>query len=156
MPGVLDKILDYQKQLSEDNAGNLRNIIQGNLWKKLKVNFGEKYTLPLVIYFDDIQIGNALGSHATFSKLGAVYYTIPTIPPQYSSKPQNIFVAEIFHAVDRSMCSNEITFKMLLTEIQSLEKQGLLINTGTRLQKIGFCVLLVTGNNGACIRCLDW
>lgn len=147
LPNVLTKILTYQEKLSNTKSDIMCNVIQGNLWINLKEHFIEPYTLPLLVYFDDLQIGNPLGSHATFTKVGAVYYSIPTIPPEYSSKLQNIFVAEIFHSTHRSNCSNESTFRILLDELKLLETCGIVVNTSQGLQRIAFCVILIIGDN---------
>ncbi|KAI4455877.1 hypothetical protein MML48_8g00001099 [Holotrichia oblita] len=147
LPGVLETILNYQVHLQGDNPNVLTNVIQGTLWQSKKHKFYSSHILPLLIFFDDLQIGNPLGSHAQFTKVGAVYYSIPTVPPEYGSKLKNIFVAQIFHSVDKNTCGNEKTFKMLIQELQNLEKFGVVINGNNGLENIYFCVILIIGDN---------
>ncbi|XP_074095813.1 uncharacterized protein LOC141525289 [Cotesia typhae] len=42
--------------------------------------------LPLIVFYDDLETGNPLGSHAGINKLGAVYTSIATVPPTMSSR----------------------------------------------------------------------
>lgn len=45
-----------------------------------------KIALPLLIYFDDFEVDNPLGSHAGIHKLGGVYVSLPFLPPHYVSQ----------------------------------------------------------------------
>lgn len=148
LPDVLDKIIAYQHKLVHDEDRKvLKNLVHGTLWKSKSNQFHSQLTLPLIIYFDDLQVGNPLGSHATFTKVGVIYYTIPTIPPEYYSKLKNIFVAEVFHTIDRNTCGNRATFQILLEDLQKLENTGIVVEVNGNSQRIYFCVILIVGDN---------
>lgn len=108
MEGFLDCINQYTKSLENENE-ILSNIIQGTLWREKVKNFkhsGKMNVFPLFVYFDDFESGNPLGSQAGKNKLGAVYVSIPCIPPEYASKLNHIYLALLFY----SNC-NEIMYK---------------------------------------------
>ena len=85
----------------------MENFVQGSLWRnKVKNNFADKTVFPLFVYFDDYEINNPLWSHKTIHKLGAVYYSIPCLPPEVNSLIENIFVGGSFHSWVRCQLKN--------------------------------------------------
>jgi hypothetical protein len=48
------------------------NFVQCELWKYQTRNFGNKTLFPLMLFFDDYEVGNALGSRAGTNKLGVI------------------------------------------------------------------------------------
>lgn len=145
LPNVLQQILDYQKDLEINNAESYKNMIQGSLWKSIKSGTTSKIILPLIIYFDDFEVGNPLGSHAGYYKIGCLYYNIPTIPPQYSSRLENIFISTLFYSSDRSYYGNVNILKHVINELKILEKNGLYIENDKR--QIYFALCFVLGDN---------
>ncbi|XP_018306071.1 uncharacterized protein, partial [Mycetomoellerius zeteki] len=89
---------------------------------------------PLLLYFDDFEINNPLGSHSGIHKIGVVYCTIPCIPSEYFSILENIFLLQIHNAKDHSQLGNKNTFFNIINQIQDLETNGLLINIHGRQQ----------------------
>lgn len=145
LPNVLAKIKKYQESNTKrSEQDELKNICQGQLWKNIKLD-AVKTTLPLLIYFDDFEVGNPLGTHAGCYKVGAVYYTIPTIPPEFISRLENIFVACLFHSSDRTEFGNRTVLRTLINELISLEKNGIYIKNEN--QTIYFATVLVLGDN---------
>lgn len=59
--------------------------------------------MPLILYYDDFETCNPLGSHAGIYKLDAIYFTIASIPPKYASRIENIFLAMLFHSQDQNL-----------------------------------------------------
>lgn len=53
------------------------NIVQGLLWNSKTFDTSE-LVFPLLIYFDEFEVGNPLGSHSGIHKLGAVCICIST------------------------------------------------------------------------------
>jgi len=148
LPGVLKIILDYMDGLSKEQ-GVISNFIQGELWQqKVHLFFEKKTVLPLFLYYDDVEVCNPLGSHASIRKLGAVFYSIPCLPPQFVSQLENIFVVLLFHSVvDRSQFSNTSIFTILVDEINYLQKEGLEIQTREGSFHIYFALGLILGDN---------
>lgn len=118
-------------------------MIQGSLWKSINSTALNKIILPLILYFDDFEVGNPLGSHAGYYKIGCLYYSIPTIPPQYSSRLENIFISTLFYSSDRCHYGNVSLLKHVINELKLLEKNGLYIENDKKTNI--FCIMLCSG-----------
>lgn len=62
------------------------DIVDGALLKSHAFGFSENKGLQIVLYTDEIEICNPLGSFASKNKLLMVYYTLGNINPKYRSK----------------------------------------------------------------------
>jgi len=116
------------------------------LWKNLSHNFYDKLVLPLIIYYDEFETNNPLGGHAGVHKMGAVYFSLPCMPPEARSKLDIIFLTLLFLNKDREVYGNEATFRPLINELQILEKSGLVTKEGIHIYIK--CVLVIGDNLG--------
>jgi len=96
-----------------------------------------KIILPLILYFDDFEVGNPFGSHAGCYKIGCLYYTIPIIPLKYINRLENIFISTLFYSSDRCHFGNSAVLKHIINELKFLEKDGLYIEND---KKYLFCM----------------
>lgn len=63
IPNIFIQILDYMDELTKDND-LITNIIQADLWiRKYSHRFTKEIILPLYLFYDDLEVGNCLGSH---------------------------------------------------------------------------------------------
>ncbi|KAK0074910.1 hypothetical protein PV326_012070, partial [Microctonus aethiopoides] len=76
LPSVFIETLHYVQSLKK-NSAIISNFIQGDLWRNLSMNDEDKIVFLLLLYYDDYENNNPLGSHRSISKCGAVYVTIP-------------------------------------------------------------------------------
>lgn len=94
LPNVFQKIEAHTRQIRESKK--LNHFINGKLWKKKLENFASEETvIPYFLYVDGAQTNNPLGPHCTKGMLDLNYITLPTIPTEYQSKLENIFVASV-------------------------------------------------------------
>jgi len=98
------------------------------------------------MYFDDYESGN-LGSNSGMHKLGAVYVAVPCIPPYRLTKLSNIFLALLFHSLDRTQFGNKIIFNPVLDEFNYLIDNGVVINIPQFKGKLYFELGLILGDN---------
>lgn len=96
---LLHCMKDYYQQLQQETT-IISNFVQCQLWKS-KVGNSDATIFPLFLYFDDYQIGNPLGPSASKNKIGAVYVSLPCLPPHITSKLSNIFLCSLFYSSDR-------------------------------------------------------
>ena len=89
LPDVLDKTIQYVQSLLE-NSKFITNIIQGTLLKNTVFLEPNRITLPLLIYFDDYENNNPLGSHKGINKCGAVHVAI-LVCLQYFNRKLKIY-----------------------------------------------------------------
>lgn len=91
LPGMFDQTMSFMKTV-EGNKILMTNIMNGSDWKSRKVPFGDKIVLPILLYGDDFETNNPIGSHKGLGKIGGVYIVISCLPPHLQSKTANIVV----------------------------------------------------------------
>ena len=145
---TLDQAVEYVESARNCENGIYTDFLSGNLWKEKRSLFAqESVVLPLFIYFDDFETGNALGSHAGVHKLGAVYCRLQCFPPEYLSQVTSILPCLLFHSSDRVEFGNEAVFRILINELHFLENEGIDVATSQGSQKVHFILGLVLGDN---------
>lgn len=123
LENVLSETLNYMTTL-KNYTGVLSNFIQGTYWQARIKKHGGRTVLPLFLFFHDYESGNVLGSHSGIHKLGAVYVSIPCMPPYRSTNLSNIFLALLFHSSDRIQFGNRIIFNPIIDELNFLMETG--------------------------------
>lgn len=73
-PKVLERILDYQQEVSNSNPGEYINFLNGETWKKIKKKFGNKDVIPIFLYNDDFSPDDTVSVHGSSNKISAFYY----------------------------------------------------------------------------------
>lgn len=150
---VLKRFLELQNvyQFIIDFMNNPRKgpslMLQSELWKQIASDFKDKLVLPLSIYFDDYEINNPLGTHRGRHKMRAVYYNISSIPSEFCSKLNKIFLAQIHKEKDYAQLGNKKVFNNFINELQELRNNGVTININGEKKKIYFAVLKILGDN---------
>lgn len=81
------------------------------------------------------------------SKCGAVYLSIPCLPPRLASKINNIFLFILFNTLDRKVFSNSIIFSKVIDELQYLENNGIVLSHNGENKCIYFKLSLILGDN---------
>lgn len=145
LPNIFEETKNYLRTLEHDDI--ISNFVQGNLWRKLREDFGDKFVLPINLFFDDFENNNPLGSHKGISKCGAVYLSISCLPPAIASKLDSIFLLALFNSLDRKMFSNAIIFSRVIDELKELETNGIEISVRNSNVKIYFKLALFLGDN---------
>lgn len=126
----------------------IHNFVQGDFWKeKLREFPPNKFYIPLFMFYDDIEVGNTLGSHAGSNKIGAIYFSIPSFPSSVSSKLQNIFVNTLCYAKDRSDFGNAKVFHKIVNELNDLRENGMSLNIQGKTETVYFQLSLLLGDN---------
>jgi len=140
--------LSYDKLMNLsvlDEHCTLSNFIQGSLWKAKIFSHQSQIVMPFFLYIDDFEINNPLGSKSRCHSISAVYYSFPL--NEHSSKLDHIFSAALIKSKDLKSFGNELCFKKLIDEFNSLEKEGIIINTLDGPKQIYFILGLMTGDN---------
>ncbi|XP_075149834.1 uncharacterized protein LOC142223889 isoform X1 [Haematobia irritans] len=144
LDGVLEGFEENIKNFNDNN--NLKNFCCGKLWKdKIRHVRGKDLYIPYLLYFDDFEINNPLGSHS--SSLLAIYYSFPSAPIPLKFKLDNIFIAALFKSVDVKNLGNEKCFYKLIETLNEIESNGILIEKGGIKRKVFLCLGLVVGDN---------
>ena len=123
----MNKILKYMLELSRSEK-IVSNIVQADLWKnKYASKFKNTIVLPIYMFFDDLEVGNALGSHAGVNKFSAIYTSIACLPPHIDSRLNSIILTCLLYTEDKKACGNEKVFKKLIQELNYLQTKGITV-----------------------------
>lgn len=147
-PGTYESVENLLIDLKKPTS-KISNFMQGNLWKlKLsrlppEVNF--KY-LPFLLYFDDWEPNNALGSHKKTGSICSCYLRMPFLPLDYESKLENIFTLAAFNSSLKKL-GLEVVLSHLINEMIDLENDGVNIIVGGKLNLVKPVLGLVVGDN---------
>ena len=149
--GLFDATIQYLDYLMQDKT-TITNFVQGTLWQKQVSQFNKTgcIVLPLFGYCDDVETGNSLGSHAMNNEVGAVYASIPCLPPHIASKLDSIVLSDIFYSNDRKEYGNAVIFKRFIEEFNELHDNGieiLLKGDTQRKIKVYFITSLILEDN---------
>lgn len=97
--------------------------------------------LSLILYVDDLEIANPLGTSRKIHKLCAVYWLLANLPSKYRSSLHVIQLALLCKVSDVQRCGYESILSPLLKDLQTLEQDGIFIETlGQRVQGTVLCV----------------
>ena len=149
---LFDATLAYMNAL-KSQLHVLLNFIQGTTlwqhWQEQIKNFKKTdgVPFPLVGYFDEIEMGNSLGSRSGNNNLGGFYFNIPCLPPNFSSKLSSILISDLFYSADKNDVGNEAIFKKTIQELNDLRERGIMIMVNNKPQKVYFLTSLITGDN---------
>lgn len=109
----------------------------------------KKIIFPLYLYYDEIECGNPLGSHAGLHKYGAIYASIASLPPPISSKLSSILFVGLINSKDKNCSSNEKMYKKIINELNFLRTKGIAVKYIKQTYRIYFqCVLVIGDNQG--------
>lgn len=123
--GLLHETLSYMDFLQNEKT-LLLNFVQGTLWQKQRQACTKNgIVLPLIGFFDDVELGDGLGTHAGKNEVGAVSVTIPCLPPNFASKLDSVILCSVFHTKDRKKYGNKVIFRKFLDELHHLENDGI-------------------------------
>lgn len=151
LDGLLENILTYTSKLKEF-AEPIQNVMQGSVWKEI---VEKKYSsssvndlhLPLMVYYDDFEVNNPLGSHASIHKLGATYVSLPFLPRKFFSLLNTILMLSVCHASDRVNMGNRMIFTSVIEMLNDLSLHGIDVSTRAFQGTIKFHVCCMTGDN---------
>ncbi|XP_070511735.1 uncharacterized protein [Cardiocondyla obscurior] len=148
LPNVLKETLDYQVRLQNSESG-IENIVQGSIWKLTKKKFENEIGLhfPIIVYWDDFEIGNPLGAQAGVHKLGAVYVSLPFLPLHFVNNFLSIFLLGLFHSSDRVKFGNAVIFSKIIDCLNNLSKNGITVETDAYNGVIKFYLCAFVGDN---------
>ncbi|KAK3915662.1 Zinc finger protein 814 [Frankliniella fusca] len=80
------------------------------------------YALRIVLYYDGLEIANALGSKDVIHALGCFYISIQNLPPEESSLLSSIFLLALCHAIDlKKPGAFKKVLTMFISELKRLQ-----------------------------------
>lgn len=148
LPNVFQDIVFHMQEKESSCDNNVcTSILQGNLWKEIRLKFANKIVFPLYLFYDDFEPNNPLGSKSGLCKIGAVYISVASVPVQYASLLENIFLAQLNFSADRVQYGNKNIFYKIIEELKYLETEGIEIQISSKNIRVYFTLLLILGDN---------
>jgi hypothetical protein len=150
LPGVFSQVESYLK--SEPSDGLICDFKDAALWKthplRLKYEHcDDTLVIPVFDFYDDIEVANPLGSHATIHKLGAKYTIVKGFKPWHNSRLENILLNTLVYAADRTAYTNSAAFDAYITEMHQLESRGFKLDIDGKSYTVFVVLVQVTGDN---------
>ena len=126
-------MIDHGPQNSRD--GFLYDIVDGDILRFHPLFSAKPDALQIVLYTDEFEMCNPLGSCATKNKLLMVYYTLENINPTYRSKLSVIRLLAIVQSSDLSECGVDAVLQRIQEDLVLLYS-GVQIHTGNGEREI--------------------
>ncbi len=137
--GFMRAVLEYQP--SDD--GIMRDFHDGEFCRG-HVFFSNSRNIALLLYVDDCEIANPLGSKAGMHKIGIVYCTILNIPPKFRSSLCNCYLVGLYNSGDVNTYGFDPILHPLVEDIEELERDGLHIDTDVFQGRVQIGIAQVT------------
>ncbi|XP_023317233.1 uncharacterized protein LOC111694208 [Trichogramma pretiosum] len=141
LPGVLDSIITNINK--KEQSDYFDSLFKGDAYKTLKEQLPVGILLPLMVYNDDFEINNPIGSRKVLHKIGAVYISILGIPDEFVSQLENILLFQLHRYLNHKDFGNKPIFQCCVDKLKKLVKDGLIINS----IKVNFVVFQVVSDN---------
>lgn len=145
LPNVYLKILTHIEETKKSIS--LTSTFQIDFWKSIEENANDKFILPLILYFDDLEINNLLDSCKNKKKFGVVYCAIGNLPNEFSSLLENIFLVQLHNYQHHKVLGNKKSFIHVINQINELCNEDISINIKREIKKIYFVLSHVAGDN---------
>ncbi|OXU27802.1 hypothetical protein TSAR_006192 [Trichomalopsis sarcophagae] len=103
--------------------------------------------LPIYLFNDDLEVGNAFGSHAGNLKFGALYASIACLPPRIASRLISIVLTLLVNSKDKKDVKDEDRFSKIVDELNFLREKGISIKDKNSLYTVKFQLVMILGDN---------
>lgn len=108
-------------------AGRYQSFRDGTHFEENTLLATENTTLPLILYINDFEVCNPLGTSRKKHKITAVYWVLANSPPQFRATLKSIDLAVLCKAVDVKRYGHEAVLEPLLKDLIQLEEEGISI-----------------------------
>lgn len=100
-----------------------------------------------MIYQDDCETVNPLGSKTAVHRLGCIYFTLKSLPPHLLSSLQSHFLLAVYKSLDAKTYGLDTVLRPIVEEIRCLERDGITVDTPSFQGVVKFTVVQVVGDN---------
>ncbi|XP_028403161.1 uncharacterized protein LOC114525900 [Dendronephthya gigantea] len=144
---TVDHVVSETSSLFSDVIGSLKakteQFLQG---QNINDEINPK-NIRLLLYVDECEIANPLGSKAGLHKIGVIYCTLLNIPPRFRSSLCNCFLITLYNAADVKQYGFDPILKPVVDDITLLEREGLYIDSEDFKGVVRVSVAQLTGDN---------
>lgn len=137
-------ILDRIKETKVSQKGQYMSHQDGSYFQDNDLLSSSDGTLklPLILYIDDLEIANPLGTSPKIHKLCTLYWVVADLPVKYRSALHVIKLAALCKVSDLQRCCYERVLCPLLQDLCTLEQDGVFIEClGQSVRGTVLCVV---------------
>lgn len=129
IPSFFEIIENFINSLDYDDH-NISNVMQTDFWKRKISAISKERTLilPLLVYFDDFEVLNPIGSKSGLYKIGGVYTKLMCLPKIIESQLLYTYSAVLFFTGDRKNFGDKQVFTPLIDELNYLQDEGIKVS----------------------------
>lgn len=112
-----------------NSTGYIKSIFDGKCFKKNDFYAGEETRLSIILYVDDFEVCNPLGTSRKKHKITAVYWVLANWLSKLQSALSSIQLALLCKAVDVKQFEYKAVLEPLLKDLATLEQKGIFISS---------------------------
>ena len=105
--------------------GILRDICDGDMFRKHPLFSTDERAIQITAYYDEIELCNPLGSNTKVHKLGCVFFTLGNFHPSYRSWLKSIFLIAVASAPTIKLHGIDEFLQPFVDDIKRLSSNGL-------------------------------
>lgn len=140
-PGTMEKIVEWKRKLCDTNSLDETTVM------KTSADFLTELFVPLLLYSDDCEVVNPLGSKTSLHKLGFIYFTLKCFPQQCLSRLDSHFLLAVYKADDAKTYGIDAVLESVVADIKDLESNGVEVNTHEFKGTLKVRVVQICGDN---------
>ncbi|XP_064469848.1 uncharacterized protein LOC135384580 [Ornithodoros turicata] len=130
------------------NSGVLSDILDGDYARQRAIlRNSDAETIVLLLYTDELELVNTLGSAAGTHKILAAYFSVISLHPKYRSRLNAIHQVMLVKYAHVKSLGIERVLDPLIKEISHLQQHGLQITVDGRTRVDKICILGIVGDN---------
>lgn len=143
---LLDMLIKYEATVADEDSAYITSLVDGEIWKEKIRKFAGKKVLPILLYQDDIEINNPLGSKSGKQKMSTVYISFPLLDDLCVSKLSYHFPANLTFSSDfsKGLFPNYYEISIVLKDI---EENGVQFTMWGQTVTVHFIVATSVGDN---------
>lgn len=144
----IQDLLTHSCEADSSSETQYKSFHDGTNFKNNKLLSENIPAISLILYVDDFEVCNPLGTSRKKHKITAVYWVLANVPPLLRSSLISIYLAILCKADHIKQFGYSVVLEPLLKDLASLEEEGLYIpSLGKRVK--GTVYSVVADNLGA-------
>jgi len=139
-------ILSVIFQSGSSNPAMMRDFFDGELASMYPNRFGNNI-LQILLYFDDFEVANPLGSKRGVHKMFAVYFTLLNLPIKYRSKLESMHLTLLTKSSTVTKCGLDTVLAPLIDDLKVLQTSGIVVRVNAMTYHLTGQVAFVSADN---------
>ena len=144
-PSVIDEIYQCPSRIHTD--GIIEDVCDGKVFKNHPIFRNDPFALQIIIFYDELELCNPLGTHVKKHKLGIFLFTLGNIHPKYRSSLRviNLLLAATVPVIEKHGL-NQI-LQPFLCDLQTLATDGVVVLINSVERTFRGALLMCLGDN---------